>query len=33
LGFEAKDGNIDTDLLEVFIDAKLYTLVSRPRTN
>ncbi len=33
LGFEAKDGNIDTDLLEVFIDAKLYTLVSRPRTS
>ncbi|MEC7416860.1 MAG: HD domain-containing phosphohydrolase [SAR324 cluster bacterium] len=31
LGFEAKDGHIDTDLLEVFIDAKLYTLVSRPR--
>jgi HD-GYP domain-containing protein (c-di-GMP phosphodiesterase class II) len=33
LGFEAKDGNIDTDLLEVFIDAKLHTLVSRPRTS
>jgi len=32
LGFEAKDGHIDTDLLEIFIDAKLYMLVSRPRT-
>ena len=32
LGFEAKDGHIDSDLLEIFIDARLYTLVSRPRT-
>jgi HD-GYP domain-containing protein (c-di-GMP phosphodiesterase class II) len=30
LGFEAKDNHIDSDLLEIFINAKLYQLVRRP---
>ncbi len=32
LGFEAKDKHVDQDLLDLFIDAKLYQLVSRPKT-
>ncbi len=30
LGFEAKDNHVDQDLLDLFIDAKIYQLVSRP---
>ena len=30
LGFEAKDNHIDSELLEIFISAKLYDLVKRP---
>ena len=33
LGFEAKDKHVDLDLLDLFIDAKLYQLVSRPQNN
>ena len=33
LGFEAKDKHVDQDLLDLFIDAKLYQLVSRPKTS
>ena len=31
LDFEAKDNHLDPDLLEIFIKAKLYSLVQRPR--
>lgn len=30
LGFEAKDNHIDSDLLEIFIGARIYELVRRP---
>ena len=30
LGFEAKDNHIDSELLEIFIGARLYDLVKRP---
>ena len=33
LGFEAKDKHVDQDLLDLFINTKLYQLVSRPQTN
>ena len=31
LGFEAQDNHLDQDLLEIFLKAKLYSLVQRPR--
>ena len=33
LGFEAKDQHVDQQLLDIFIDAKLYQLVSRPQSD
>ena len=30
LGFEAQDNHLDQDLLEIFLKAKLYSLVQRP---
>ncbi len=30
LGFEAKDSHVDADLLQVFIEAKLFQIVARP---
>mgnify|MGYP000654523983 FL=1 len=31
LGFEAKDKHLDQDLLDIFINAKLYRLLERPK--